>query len=124
MIRKKHHPLKTGRIDEDIALNKYFKPLIEPLRFFADRPGVRTTKRESRNEDTACAYKRKRKEEEEQKEKEEASETFERSTILHKSNDRSHEDVQPIISTPPTKIVPTIESLENVFKTTEDSLAT
>jgi len=41
-----------------------------------------------------------------------------------KSNDRSHDRVQPITSTLRTKIVPTIESLNNVFETTEDSLAT
>jgi len=35
------------------------------------RPGVRATKRESRDEDAASASKRERKEEEEQKEKEE-----------------------------------------------------
>ncbi|KYN31624.1 hypothetical protein ALC56_14123 [Trachymyrmex septentrionalis] len=83
-ICKKHRALKTGRIDEGIALNRHFKPLIEPLRLFADSPGVRATKRKSRDED----------------------------------------DVQPIISTPRTKIVPTIESLENVFEMMEDSLAT
>ncbi|KYN30394.1 hypothetical protein ALC56_15323 [Trachymyrmex septentrionalis] len=29
-IRKKHRALKTGRIEEDIALNRRFKPLIVP----------------------------------------------------------------------------------------------
>ena len=123
-IRKKHRALKTGRIEEDIALNRRFRPLIKPLRLFADSSDVRATKRESRDEDAASAHKRERKEEEEQEEREKASETFERSTTLHKSNDRSHDDVQPIASTPRAKIVPTIESLENVFETTEDSLAT
>ncbi|KYN22303.1 hypothetical protein ALC57_05300 [Trachymyrmex cornetzi] len=50
----------------------------------------------------------------------EANETFEHSTSLHKS-DLSHE---PITSTPRVKIIPMIESLENVFEMTEDSLAT
>ncbi|KYQ46571.1 hypothetical protein ALC60_14430 [Trachymyrmex zeteki] len=112
-IRKKHRALKTDRIEEGIALDRHFKPLIEPLRLFVDNLGERATKRESRDEDAASAPKRERKEEE-QEEGEEASETFEPSTSLHKS-DRSHE---PITS------VPTIESLENVFETTEDSLAT
>ncbi|EGI65245.1 hypothetical protein G5I_06300 [Acromyrmex echinatior] len=87
---------------------------------------MRATKRESHDEDATSASKRERKDEEEQeKEKaEEANETFERSTTLHKSNDRSHDRAQPITSTPCAKIVPTIESLENVFETTEDSLAT
>jgi len=122
-ISKKHRAPKTGRIEESIAMDRYFKPLIEPLRLFADSPDVRTTKRESRNEDTASVHKREKKEEEEQEEREEVSETFERSTTLHKSNDRSHDDVQPITFTPHVKIVP-IESLENVFETMEDSLAT
>ncbi|KYN09192.1 hypothetical protein ALC57_18705 [Trachymyrmex cornetzi] len=120
-IRKEHRALKTGRIEESIALDRHFEPLIEPLRLFADNPGERATKRESRDEDAPSAPKRERKEEEEQKEGEKASETFEPSATLHKSNDRSRE---PITSTPRVKIVPTIESLENVFETTEDSLAT
>ncbi|KYN21872.1 hypothetical protein ALC57_05766 [Trachymyrmex cornetzi] len=120
-IRKKYRALKSGRIEEGIALDRHFKPLIEPLRLFADNPGERATKRESRDEDAASAPKRERKEEEEQKEGEETSETFEPSATLHKSSDRSCE---PITSTPRAKIVPTIESLENVFETTEDSIAT
>ena len=60
---KKHRSLKTHRIEESIALDRHFKPLIEPLRFFVDSPGMRATKRESRNEDAASALKRERKEE-------------------------------------------------------------
>ena len=125
-IRKKHRALKTGRIEEGIALDRHFKPLIEPLRLFVDNPSMRATKRESHDEDATSASKRERKEEEEQEkeEAEEANETFERSTTLHKSNDRSHDRAQPITSTSRAKIVLTIESLENVFETTEDSLAT
>ncbi|KYM83648.1 hypothetical protein ALC53_05877 [Atta colombica] len=55
----------------------------------------RVIKRQSR--DAASAFKRERKEKEEEEE--------------------------PITSTPRTKIVPTIELLDNVFETTEDSLA-
>ncbi|KYN42549.1 hypothetical protein ALC56_03008 [Trachymyrmex septentrionalis] len=89
-------------------------------------PSARATKRKSHDEDAASAHKHERKEEEkeEQEEREEARETFDRYMTLHKSNDRSHNNVQPVTSTPRTKIVPTIESLENVFKTREDSLAT
>ena len=75
-IRKKHRALKTGRIEEGIALGRRFKPLIESLRLFVDSPGMRATKRESRDEDTASAHKCERKEEEEQEEREEASKTF------------------------------------------------
>ncbi|KYM96057.1 hypothetical protein ALC62_13290 [Cyphomyrmex costatus] len=31
-IRKKHRALKTGKIDKDIALEKHFKPVVEPLK--------------------------------------------------------------------------------------------
>ena len=55
-IRKKH--LKTGRIEKGIALDRHFKPLIEPLRLFVNSPSVHATKRESRNEDATSASKR------------------------------------------------------------------
>jgi len=29
LIRKKYRALKTGRIEEDIALNRHFKPIIK-----------------------------------------------------------------------------------------------
>ena len=61
---------------------------------------------------------------ERKEEEEEASETFERSATPRKPDNRSHDRVQLITSTPRTKIVPTIESLNNVLETTEDSLAT
>jgi len=64
------------------------------------------------------------KEEEEEEEGEKVSETFERSATSRKPDDRLHDRIQPITSTPCSKIVPTIESLDNVFETTEDSLAT
>jgi len=86
---------------------------------------VRTIKRQSRDDDVAT--KRERKEEKEEKEEVEGgkvSETFERSVTPCKPDDRSHDRVQPITSTPRNKTVPTIESLDNVFETTENSLAT
>ncbi|KAG5324474.1 GLRA4 protein, partial [Acromyrmex heyeri] len=49
---------------------------------------------------------------------------FETSTILRKFDDRSHDHVQPITSTPRTKIIQPIETFENVFEMTDDSLAT
>jgi len=126
-IRKKYRALKNGRIEEDIILDRHFKLIIKPLQQIVDSP-VRAIKRQSRDD---VASKRKRKEEkeeeEEEKEGEKASETFERSAIPRKLDDRSHDRVQPITSTPRSKIVPTtqscptIESLDNVFETTEDS---
>jgi len=88
---------------------------------------VRAIKRQSRDDNAASASKREKKEEEEEEEEEEgekASESFERSATPRKSDDRSHDRVQPITSTPHSKIIPTIESLDNVFERTEDSLAT
>jgi len=31
-IRKKYHAMKTGKMDEDIALERHFKPIVEPLK--------------------------------------------------------------------------------------------
>ncbi|KYN20068.1 hypothetical protein ALC57_07574 [Trachymyrmex cornetzi] len=96
-IRKKHRALKTSRIEEGIALDRHFKSLIEPLRLFADNPGERATRRSPVTDELRPRKVR----------------------LFH--SDQSHE---PITFTPRAKIVPTIESLENVFETTEDSLAT
>jgi len=120
-IRKKHRALKTGRIEEDIALDRHFKLIIKSLQQIVEL--VRTISRQSRDNDAASKCERKEVKEEEEEEGEEASETFERSAIPCKPDDRSHDRVQPITSTPRAKIIPTIESLDNVFETMEDSLA-
>lgn len=73
---KKHYALKTDRIEEDMALNRHFKPIIKPLRQTVDSLCVRATKRQSHDNDAVSAPKRERKEEEEEK-GEEAIETFE-----------------------------------------------
>jgi len=39
-IEKSESIRKTGKIEEDIALHRHFKPLIKPLRLF-DNSGVR-----------------------------------------------------------------------------------
>ncbi|XP_070531459.1 uncharacterized protein [Cardiocondyla obscurior] len=31
-IRKKYHAMKTGKMEEDIALERHFKPIVEPLK--------------------------------------------------------------------------------------------
>ncbi|KYQ46792.1 hypothetical protein ALC60_14195, partial [Trachymyrmex zeteki] len=74
---KKHRALKTGRIEESMALDRHFKPIIKPVQQIVDR----AIKRESRDDDAASAPKHERKEEEVEEE-EEASETFERSATL------------------------------------------
>ncbi|KYN27634.1 hypothetical protein ALC57_02975 [Trachymyrmex cornetzi] len=89
-IRKKHRALKTGRIEEDMALKRHVKPIIKPLRQIVDSPGVLTIKRQSRDNDAASAPKREKKEEvEEEKEGEEASETFERFATLRGDKQKS-----------------------------------
>jgi len=40
-IRKKHRALKTGRIEEDMALDRHFKPIIKPLQQIVDNPRAR-----------------------------------------------------------------------------------
>src|SRR5580765_6392237 len=35
-IRKKHRALKTGKIDDDIAVTTHFRPIIEPLQKIVD----------------------------------------------------------------------------------------
>ena len=110
-FRKKHRALKTGRIEEDIALDRHFKPITIPLRQIVHSPGVRAIKRELRHNDAASVTKRERKEEEEEQEEkkdEKNSITFESSATLHKFDDRSHEHVQSIIPTSLTKIQPRV----------------
>jgi len=87
-IRKKHRALKTGRIEEDMALDRHFKPIIKPLQHIIDSP-VRAIKRQSRDDNAASASKRERKEEEKEEEGEKASKMFERSATPRKSDDRS-----------------------------------
>jgi len=76
-ICKKHRALKTGRIEEDIALDRHFKPIIKTLQQIVDSP-VRAIKRQSCDDDVASKRERKEVKEEEEKEGEKASETFER----------------------------------------------
>ena len=33
-IRKKHQALKTGKVEEDIALKRYFTPIVETLKTY------------------------------------------------------------------------------------------
>jgi len=85
---------------------------------------MRAIKRQSRDDNVIFKRERKEEKEEEEVEGKKVSETFERSATPRKPDDRSHDRVQPITSTPRSKIVLTIESLDNVFETTKDSLAT
>ena len=86
---------------------------------------MRAIKRQSRDNDAAFASKREKKDEEEEGEEEgeKTSETFERSATPRKFDNRLHNRVQPTTSTLCTMIIP-IESLENVFETMNNLLAT
>ncbi|KYM82971.1 hypothetical protein ALC53_06537 [Atta colombica] len=76
-IRKKHRAIKTDRIEKDMALDRYFKPIIKSLQQIVDN-SVRAIKRQSRDDDAVSASKRERKVvEEEEEEGEKASEIFE-----------------------------------------------
>jgi len=92
-IHKKHRALKTGRIEEDIALDRHFKPIIKPLQQI-DSP-VRAIKRQSRDDDVASKRERKEEKEEEEEEGKKTSETF-----RDPAETRSHDRVQQITSTP------------------------
>jgi len=54
-IRKKHRGLKTGKIDEDIAIKSHFKPIIEPLQKIADNSSMHTIKDEPHYDDVVCS---------------------------------------------------------------------
>ncbi|EZA56584.1 hypothetical protein X777_03262 [Ooceraea biroi] len=43
-IRKKHHALKTGKIEDDIAVRRHLGPIIEPLQTIVDNSTTRAVK--------------------------------------------------------------------------------
>ena len=63
-IHKKHRALKTSKIEESIALDKHFKPLIEP-RFSSTAPTKRAQQR-------CSVYVRERRKKNKRKEKKQA----------------------------------------------------
>ncbi|EZA53517.1 hypothetical protein X777_07027 [Ooceraea biroi] len=46
-IRKKHRALKTGKIEDDIAVRRHLGPIIEPLQKIVDNSSTRAVKDES-----------------------------------------------------------------------------
>jgi len=86
---KKHRALKTDRI-EDIALDRYFKPIIKPLWQIVHNSGVRVIKRELYYNDAASVTKHEKKEEKQEEKDKEDNVTFELSATLRKFDDRSH----------------------------------
>ena len=41
-IRKKHRALKTGKMEEEVALQKHFQPIVEPLKQFVEQTTIAT----------------------------------------------------------------------------------
>ncbi|EGI69325.1 hypothetical protein G5I_01945 [Acromyrmex echinatior] len=103
-IRKKHRALKIGRIEEDMGLDRHFKSIISQSESI--RKKYRALKTGRIEEDMALDRHFKS--------------IFK---LLRQIVDNSGVCAL-ITSTPRTTIVSTIESLENVFETTDDSLAT
>ncbi|XP_072743255.1 uncharacterized protein [Anoplolepis gracilipes] len=62
-IRKKHRALKTGNIDDDIAVKTHFKPIIEPLQKIVDNSFAVKNKSESSAKIKIKRYKEDEKEE-------------------------------------------------------------
>jgi len=112
-IRKKHRALKIDRIEKDMALNRYFKPIIKLLRQIVDSPvrAINSPVRQSRDDDERLSPSVR-----EKKRRRRERKRARHSATMRKSDDRSHDRVQPITSTPRTTIVPTIESLEEFFR--------
>ncbi|XP_036144224.1 uncharacterized protein LOC118646060 [Monomorium pharaonis] len=124
-IRKKHRALKTGRIEEDIVTKRHFEPLIEPLQKIIDNSGVRAIKEEPIGNVSFTRKREKEEGEEYASKKKRSNVSFDISATPQKSNHlQISNDVPMITSTPRPTTVQPIESLENVFETTDDSLAT
>jgi len=109
-----------------MALDRHFKPIIKPLQQIVDSPvrvtithlppSVREKRRRRRRR------KRKKRRSRRRRRRRRERKRARRSSVPQprKSDDRLHDRVELITSTPRSKIVPTIESLDNVFETTED----
>ena len=141
-IRKKHRALKTGKIDDDIAVKTHFKPIIEPLQKIVDSSLIAVKNEPESNADAKIkTLPIKRYEEEEEEEEEEDVTPKKRKRLnanrssMPRTSDRSKQsdallDELLITSTPfaTTRIVqpmiPEILANENVFETTANSLET
>jgi len=111
-IRKKHRALKTGKIEEDIANKSHFKPIIEPLQKIVGnssaikdepRDDVKTFSVQKREEDVKSSKRK-------------------RSSLDRKSKGLDASSLTPSETTV-QPIMPELLANENVFETTDDSLA-
>jgi len=114
-IRKKHRALKTGKIEDDIAVKTRFKPIIEPLQKIVDSSSMRAIKDEPElpDDDVKTSLSVQKRDEEDAK----WSKRKRSNTSLDRKSKRLDApglDALPITSTP---------SATTVFETTDDSLA-
>jgi len=134
-IRKKHRALKTGKIEEDIALKKHFRPLIGPLQKIVDNSSSFAVKKEPESDtdsEIEALSIKKREEDVTPKKKRKRSDVLSDRSPTPRKSKRSDVplDVPPITSTPFTTtrtVQPTMPELlasENVFETMDDSLVT
>ena len=136
-IRKKYRALKTGKIEDDIAVKRHLGPIIEPLQKIVDSSSVHTIKNEPVSHDddvkidTLPAQKR---------EKDViSSETKRKRTLPDRSliespespkRHRLDDDDEVLITSTPRAMIGDVQPTNNilatgdVFETTDDSLAT
>jgi len=130
-IRKKHRALKTGKIEEDIAIKSHFKPIIEPLQKIVDNSSRRAIKDEPHDDDvdieTTFAQKDAVRRNMKRNQKDISDHALSESPKLMRHTLNDAPDSPAITSTPRTTIgaaKSTSEALENVFETTDDSFGT
>ncbi|XP_072750980.1 uncharacterized protein [Anoplolepis gracilipes] len=116
-IRKKHRALKTGNIDDDIAVKTHFKPIIEPLQKIVDNSFAVKNKSESSAKIKIKRYK----EDEKEEAKDEEVEKEEEEDATPKKRKRS--DVllyEPSIASTPLTAPTSVN--EDVFETSGNML--
>jgi len=117
--------LKTGKIEEDVATKSHFKPTIEPLQKIVDNSSTRAIKDVPRDDDDVKTLSVQKREEDAKSNKRKRSNT----SLNRKSKrlDALGLEASPITFTPSaTTVEPTMPELlanEDVFETTDDSLA-
>ncbi|KMQ83363.1 hypothetical protein RF55_20240, partial [Lasius niger] len=131
-IRKKHRALRTGKIDDDIAVKTHFRPIIEPLQKIVDNSiAVKNEPNTDVNIKT-LPIKRYAEEEEEEETPKKRKRLHAKRELprmrdilkLHTLDASQHE--LPITATPlPTSVHPVLpKTLEDVFETSGDTLET
>lgn len=119
-IRKKHRALKTGRIEEEIAMERRFKPIVAPLKQIVEESQPIKRKEEIKEERII------------KKRTSDDGASYELSKATSSKKQRFEQaydamDSPAITSTPRTMIGPatlTNKALEDVFETTDDSFGT